>query len=106
MNYPAAYPGVIAVGATDRNGRLESFSARHSYVAISAPGGGMTVAAPGGYDTLSTTDMSAALVAGVAALIRARYPRLSAAQVAEAIEKGTTSQPARTAGSAGAGPAR
>ena len=25
-NYPAAYPGVIAVGATDRNGRLESFS--------------------------------------------------------------------------------
>ncbi|HEX3956417.1 MAG TPA: S8 family serine peptidase [Trebonia sp.] len=103
-NYPAAYPGVIAVGATDRNGRLEPYSSRHSYVALSAPGGGMTVAAPGGgYDTLTTTDMSAALVAGVAALIRARYPKLPAAQVAEAIEKGTTSQPAGTAGSAGAG---
>ncbi|HEY6791097.1 MAG TPA: S8 family serine peptidase [Trebonia sp.] len=104
VNYPAAYPGVITVGATDRSGRLESFSSRHSYVALSAPGGGMTVAAPGGgYDTLTTTDMSAALVAGVAALIRARYPKLPAAQVAEAIEKGTTSQPAGTAGSAGAG---
>ncbi|MCW2929828.1 MAG: peptidase and in kexin sedolisin [Actinomycetia bacterium] len=104
VNYPAAYyPGVIAVGATDRSGRLESFSSRHSYAALSAPGGGMTVAAPGGYDTLTTTDMSAALVAGVAVLIRARYPKLPAAQVAEAIEKGTTSQPAGTAGSAGAG---
>jgi subtilisin family serine protease len=103
-NYPAAYPGVIAVGATDRNGRLESFSSRHSSVALSAPGDGMTVAAPGGgYGTLTTTDLSAALVAGVAALIRARYPRLPAAQVAEAIEKGTTSQPTGTARSAGAG---
>jgi subtilisin family serine protease len=103
-NYPAAYPGVIAVGATDRDGRLESFSSRHSSVALSAPGAGITVAAPGGgYGTLTTTDMSAALVAGVAALIRARYPRLPAAQVAEAIEKGTTSQPTGTARSAGAG---
>ena len=103
VNYPAAYTGVIAVGATDRSGRLESFSSRRSFVSLTAPGGGMTVAAPGGYDAISTTDMSAALVAGVAALIRARYPGLSAAQVAEAIEKGTTSQPGGTAGSAGAG---
>ena len=104
VNYPAAYPGVIAVGATGRNGHLEPFSSTRSYVALTAPGDGLTEAAPGGgYGTLATTDMSAALVAGVAALIRARYPGLNATQVTEAIEKGTTSQPAGTAGAAGAG---
>jgi subtilisin family serine protease len=91
VTYPAAYPGVITVGATDRSGSLEPFSSTRSYVALTAPGAGLTVAAPGdGYDAIKTTDMSSALTAGVAALIRARYPRLSAAQVARAIERGTT----------------
>jgi subtilisin family serine protease len=95
VTYPAAYPGVIAVGATDAAGHLEPFSSTRPYVALTAPGGGLTVAAPGGgYATIQTTDMSAALTAGVAALIRARYPRLSAAQVAKAIEVGTTAEPA------------
>jgi len=90
VNYPAAYPGVIAVGATDRGGALEPFSSTRSYVALTAPGAGLTLAAAGGgYDHIKTTDMSAALTAGVAALIRARYPRLPAAQVTRAIEHGT-----------------
>jgi subtilisin family serine protease len=90
VNYPAAYPGVIAVGATNRSGALESFSSTRSYVALTAPGAGLAPAAPdGGYGDIKTTDMSAALTAGVAALIRARYPRLSAAQVTRAIERGT-----------------
>lgn len=101
VNYPAAYPGVIAVGATDRSGSLESFSSTRSFVALTAPGAGLTVAAPdGGYNAIKTTDMSAALTAGVAALIRARYPRLSAAQVTRAIEHGTTPE---AAGSQAAG---
>jgi len=92
VNYPAAYPGVIAVGATDRNGSVEPFSSTQPYVALTAPGAGVTPAAPtGGYDAIKTTDMSAALTAGVAALVRARYPHLSAAQVTRAIEHGTTS---------------
>jgi hypothetical protein len=91
VNYPAAYPGVIAAGATDRGGALEPFSSTRPYVGLTAPGAGLTVAAPsGGYDAIKTTDMSAALTAGVAALLRARYPRLSAAQVTRAIEGGTT----------------
>jgi len=95
LNYPAAYPGVIAVGATDRNSAREPFSNTGSYVALTAPGAGLTPAAPGGgYDTIKTTDMSAALTAGVAALIRARYPHLSAAQVTRAIEHGTTREAA------------
>jgi subtilisin family serine protease len=90
VNYPAAYPGVVAVGATVRGGQLASFTSRNSYVALTAPGSGLRVADPdGGYSTLASTDMSAALTAGVAALIRSRFPKLTAAQVAKALQAGT-----------------
>jgi subtilisin family serine protease len=108
VNYPAAYPGVIAVGATARGGELAPFTNTGSYVALTAPGAagqpaaldpggtapppvGLTVAAPdGAYQTLASTDMAAALTAGVAALIRGRYPWLTAAEVTRAIEDGAT----------------
>lgn len=91
VNYPAAYPGVLAVGATARDGHLASFTNTDSYVALTAPGTGLTVAAPGGgYDTLASTDMSAALAAGVAALIRSRFPDLTAAEVTQAMTRGVT----------------
>src|ERR1700677_118206 len=38
VNYPAAYPGVVAVGAVSRDGQLASFSSSHSYVTLTAPG--------------------------------------------------------------------
>ena len=103
VNYPAAYPGVVAVGATARDGSLAPFTNRRSYVALTAPGSGqtpgtagttgnpvagLTVAAPGGgYQSLASTDMSAALTAGVAALIRSRYPRLGVAAVTRALSR-------------------
>ncbi|HEX4094916.1 MAG TPA: S8 family serine peptidase [Trebonia sp.] len=119
VNYPAAYPGVLAVGATARNGALAPFSNTRSYVALTAPGAvgpspgpgaaaasvtvGLTVAAPdGGYQTLASTDMSAALTAGVAALIRGRYPWLTAAEVIRAIQGGA-SAPVSGDGAAAAG---
>jgi hypothetical protein len=93
-NYPAAYPGVIAVGAVSEAGGLAPFTNTLSYVALTAPGVSIPVAAPGGgYGTLSSTDMSAAMVAGVAALIRSRFPRLNAAQTARALESGTIPLP-------------
>ena len=46
VNYPAAYPGVLAVGATAKGGQLASFTNKSSYVALTAPGAGLTVAAP------------------------------------------------------------
>jgi hypothetical protein len=92
VTYPAAYPGVLAVGATDQAGNLEPYSNRGGFVGLTAPGSGLTVAAPGGgYITIKTTDMAAALTAGVAALIRAKYPRLSPAQVNQAITHGSGS---------------
>ena len=93
-NYPAAYPGVLAIGATARSGQLAPFSNTGAYVALTAPGSGLTVAAPGnGYDSLASTDMSAALAAGVAALIRSRFPSLTAAEVTQAMEGGATTPP-------------
>ena len=92
VNYPAAYPGVLAVGATAKGGQLASFTNTGAYVALTAPGAGLTVAAPGGsgYGTLASTDMSAALAAGVVALIRSRFPGLTAAAVVQAMERGGT----------------
>jgi hypothetical protein len=94
-DHPAAYPGVIAAGAIARNGRLAPFSNRHSYVSLTAPGVGLTVAVPpDGYARISSTSTSTGIVAGVAALIRSRFPHLSAAQVGRALTEGTTAGPA------------
>ena len=90
-DHPAAYPGVIAAGAIARNGRLAPFSNRHSYVSLTAPGVGLTAAVPpDGYARISSTSTSSGIVAGVAALIRSRFPHLSAAQVGQALTRGTT----------------
>ena len=101
-DHPAAYAGVIAVGAIARNGRLAPFSSRHSYVSLTAPGVGLTAAVPpDGYARISSTSTSSGIVAGVAALIRSRFPHLSAAQVGRALTGGTTADP--TTGSATGG---
>jgi hypothetical protein len=89
-DHPAAYAGVIAVGAVARNGQLAPFSSRHSYVSLTAPGVGLAAAIPpDGYARISSTSTSSGIVAGVAALIRSRFPHLSAAQVGRALTGGT-----------------
>jgi hypothetical protein len=122
VNYPAAYPGVIAAGATSRQGQLAPFTNTRSYVALTAPGSGttpdppasggmmadpaaglMVAATDGGYEPLASSDMSAALTEGVAALIRSRYPWLTIAQVTQALEHGVTAPPGGAAHRASAG---
>ena len=101
MNYPAAYPGVIAVGAVARDGQLAPFSSRHSYVSLTAPGVDLIAATPpDAYARISSTSASSGIVAGVAALILSRYPHLTVAQVTQALTGGTT---AGRTGGAGAG---
>jgi type VII secretion-associated serine protease mycosin len=82
MEYPAAYPEVLGVGAVDRKGKVLPFSQHGRQVDIVAPGTDMMTA--GLDDTYRTgwgTSNAAAIVSGAAALIRAKHPKLSAAQV-------------------------
>lgn len=67
--FPAAMDGVIAVAATDRNGRRAHYSNYGAWVDISAPGDKITsTSSSGGYSVSSGTSQAAAVVTGVAAL--------------------------------------
>ncbi|MDE2491392.1 MAG: S8 family serine peptidase [Elusimicrobia bacterium] len=69
VGYPAGYPGVIAVAASDSNDQVADFSSRGSAVAFIAPGVNVTSTVPGGGTaTLSGTSMASPHVAGLAAL--------------------------------------
>ncbi|MBO0774203.1 MAG: S8 family serine peptidase, partial [Actinobacteria bacterium] len=84
-SYPAAYPGVIGVAAVGASGIRAGFSDRNASVVLSAPGVNVVGAGPGGYIQASGTSPASAFVAGVAALIRSAYPRLSPALVEQAL---------------------
>jgi subtilisin family serine protease len=85
-NYPAAYPGVIAVGAFDSAFDKASWTSRQSYVTLTAAGAGVIAASnTGGYVTMNSTSAASAVVAGIVALIRSRYPNLSVAKVFTAL---------------------
>jgi membrane-anchored mycosin MYCP len=94
--YPAAYPGVIGVGAIDDTfTRLDS-SDVGSYVAVTAPGASVLGATRiAGYQQWNGTSIAAAFVAATAALVRAARPGSSPAQVAERIT--ATADPAALA---------
>lgn len=82
VSYPAAYPGVIAVTAVDRYGARASFSTRRWYATVSAPGKDVVMADPDTrYYQGWGTSVAAAMVSGIAALVRAAYPDLSPSQV-------------------------
>ena len=98
VNYPAAYSGVIAVGAIARTGQLASFSSRRSDASLTAPGVSLVTAAPPtGYGAISSTSTASGIVAGVAALVLSRFPHLTATQVTQALAESTV------AGASGAG---
>jgi type VII secretion-associated serine protease mycosin len=86
FSYPAAVPGVISVAAATSGMRRASFSNRNSSVLVAAPGVDVLGAGPNNeYWVGRGTSQATALVSGVAALIKARYPKMSPALVAQAL---------------------
>jgi subtilisin family serine protease len=82
ISYPAATDGVLAVGATGRNGKYSSTSVKDAKVQICAPGVDIVSASPkSGYTIGTGTSDSTAIVSGAAALVRAKFPQLSAKDV-------------------------
>ena len=84
VEFPGAYPEVLTVGAVDRDNKVAKFSNHGPQVDLVAPGVDIPAPAPDGkYVTGTGTSGAAAIVAGAAALIRAKYPDLSAAEVVQ-----------------------
>ncbi len=96
LNYPAAYPTVLAVGSTTRDGAARShFSQYGAWVDVAAPGEELVAAYPGGgYVLADGTSFSSPLVAGAAAVLRAGRPDATPAQVAAALTTTARATPA------------
>jgi len=91
VSFPAEYPGVIGVGAVTIDRQPTSFSSANLSVQVAAPGKSVPAQGRNGqYYTVSGTSPACALVAGVAALIKSKYPGISPAKVLEALT--TTAQ--------------
>jgi len=92
--YPASFTGVIAVAAATSSGTRASFSEQNASVVLAAPGVDVLGAGPGGeYIDAEGTSPAAALVSGVAALIKSRYPQMSPALVEQALITSATGRP-------------
>ena len=83
LNYPAAYPEVVSVAATDNRDQHASFSNANDDVEVAAPGVNVLSSyntSDTSYKTLSGTSMATPHVSGVAAIIFDRNPAQTAAQ--------------------------
>ena len=119
-SYPAAIPGVIAVGATDRLDRVASFSNAGNHISLSAPGVAIWSTLPtypgqtgfeaefrngrlipgeperreNDYAAWQGTSMASPHVAAAAALLLANKGRMSGAQVRTRLEETADKVPA------------
>ena len=95
VSFPADYPGVISVAAVNAAGAVAGFSSDNLSVQVAAPGVSVPAQGRDGqYWWVSGTSPACALVAGVAALIKSKYPDLAPNLVVRALTSTTTNRPA------------
>ncbi|MEH3154402.1 MAG: type VII secretion-associated serine protease mycosin [Gordonia paraffinivorans] len=93
-------PYVVSVGAVENDGAPAAFSLAGPWVTVAAPGREMAslntrpnpaiidaTQYPGRTDPITGTSFAAPLVSGLAALIRSRFPQLTAGQVIDRITR-------------------
>jgi subtilisin family serine protease len=95
-NYPAFYPHVLTVGATDPSNQVAAFSSVSPTVDLAAPGVDMPIAEPlavepTGYTTdAAGTSFASPLVAGAAAWVWTTRPDLDNSQLFEIMRRSAT----------------
>lgn len=89
LNYPSAYDGVIGVGETTADDVATGSTGLGRNAMVMAPGRNSLATALGGGYTTDTegTSFAAPMAAGVAALIRSKYPDLEPRQVAALLRR-------------------
>lgn len=107
VEYPAAYPGVFAVGAIDENGRRAWFSNTGRHLRLVAPGTDMLSTVPmrrskyrqeREFAVWDGTSMATPLVAAAAAMLRIHRPELDADGVYTHLAKAAVRLPAMRSG--------
>jgi subtilisin family serine protease len=93
--YPADYPHVLTVAATDATNQVASFSSRSPYVDLAAPGQDVTVAtaADSSWQAESGTSFSTPIVSGAAAWVWTARPQLDNTQLFEVLRRSATDIP-------------
>ncbi|HCT78918.1 MAG TPA: type VII secretion-associated serine protease mycosin [Micromonosporaceae bacterium] len=81
--HPASEPGVIAVTALNQKGEPWRGALAGPQTVLAAPGTDLLGAKPGGYQRVQGTSFASPLVAATAALIRSKWPQMSAANVVQ-----------------------
>ena len=85
-SYPAAYPDVLAVAATDSRDVRGAFSSVGPHADVAAPGVSVLSTYPGGrYVGMSGTSMATPYAAATAAAVRGVAPALTPAQVTDVL---------------------